>query len=331
MKRFVTHEQVDAARKVGLLEYLRSAEPDQLVRCGADEYCTKEHDSLKISNGKWYWWSRGIGGVGALDYLIAVKGMDFISAVEAVTRQAGLQTEHPSFSFAPEKKAERKLVLPMFTYRCDTAKKYLMARGIDGRIVDDFIARKMVAEDTHDHSVLFFGLDENGEIRQCSSRATDGSSAKKDVFGSDRSFCFFAKAETECHTLRVFESAIDLMSYATLMARSGLDYRTENMMSLSGIYLPGRDISLCRTPASLQRILDSNPKIKTVYLNLDNDFAGRRGAAGLQFSLKDRYDTQFIPPPQGKDYNDYLILLNQELSTKQEKERHKTNEKDQSR
>ncbi len=34
--------------------------------------------SLKISNGKWIWWSRGIGGRSALDYLIKVKGYSFL-------------------------------------------------------------------------------------------------------------------------------------------------------------------------------------------------------------------------------------------------------------
>lgn len=51
------------------------------MRVGGNVYCTKEHDSLKISNGKWYWWSRGFGGVSALDYLIKVKDYDFVDAV----------------------------------------------------------------------------------------------------------------------------------------------------------------------------------------------------------------------------------------------------------
>lgn len=60
-------------------------EPNNLVRVGGSVYCTREHDSLKISNGKWYWWSRGIGGVSALDYLIKVKDYGFVEAVEALT------------------------------------------------------------------------------------------------------------------------------------------------------------------------------------------------------------------------------------------------------
>ncbi len=52
---------------------MRKTIDSTLKRVAGNVYCTKEHDSLKISNGKWYWWSRGFGGVSALDYLIKVK------------------------------------------------------------------------------------------------------------------------------------------------------------------------------------------------------------------------------------------------------------------
>ena len=59
MPRYVTPDVVEQARKVDLLSYFQATAPNELVRCGAEEYCTREHDSLKISHGKWYWWSRG--------------------------------------------------------------------------------------------------------------------------------------------------------------------------------------------------------------------------------------------------------------------------------
>ena len=40
------------AREVDLLSYLRVSDPGQLVRFSRNTYCTREHDSLKISNGK---------------------------------------------------------------------------------------------------------------------------------------------------------------------------------------------------------------------------------------------------------------------------------------
>jgi len=52
---------VKEARQMDLLTYLRIAEPYELVDIGRGNYKTRKHDSLKISNGKWYWWSRGSG------------------------------------------------------------------------------------------------------------------------------------------------------------------------------------------------------------------------------------------------------------------------------
>ena len=67
--------------------YVQRYEPSPLKRVAGNVYCTKEHDSLKISNGKWYWWSRGFGGYSALDYLIKGKEYDFVEAVEILTGQ----------------------------------------------------------------------------------------------------------------------------------------------------------------------------------------------------------------------------------------------------
>ena len=84
---YVEKEQIQKAREVDLLSYLRAYEPDELVHISGENYCTRTHDSLKISNGKWHWFSRGIGGKTALDYLIKVKGYKFVEAAELLTNE----------------------------------------------------------------------------------------------------------------------------------------------------------------------------------------------------------------------------------------------------
>lgn len=71
---------LEQARQIDLFSYLRAYEPSNLVKVKGttNVYCTAEHDSLKISNGKWYWWSRGFGGYSALDYLMKVKEYGFV-------------------------------------------------------------------------------------------------------------------------------------------------------------------------------------------------------------------------------------------------------------
>lgn len=75
---------MEKAREMDLLTYLKSYESQELVHFGKNTYCTREHDGLKISDGKWCWFSRGIGGYSALDYLIKVKEMLFTQAVETI-------------------------------------------------------------------------------------------------------------------------------------------------------------------------------------------------------------------------------------------------------
>ena len=48
---YISPEVILEAKQIDLLTYLKACEPSQLVRVSGNTYCTKEHDSLKISNG----------------------------------------------------------------------------------------------------------------------------------------------------------------------------------------------------------------------------------------------------------------------------------------
>ena len=59
---YISKEDLEQARRIDLLTYLKACEPDELVSMGYEKYKLKSHDSLKLSNGKWFWWSHNIGG-----------------------------------------------------------------------------------------------------------------------------------------------------------------------------------------------------------------------------------------------------------------------------
>lgn len=61
----------------------------------------------------------------------------------------------------------------------------------------------------------------------------------------------------------------------------------------------------------LEHYLATHPNTKKICLYLDNDFAGRRGADALQVIFGGKYEVKYIPPPDGKDYNDYLMITKQ--------------------
>lgn len=92
---FVNQDEIAAAREIDLLTYLQRYEPEELIRVAGDVYSTRTHDSLKISNGKWCWWSHGqMGGKTALDYLMKVRGMHFPDAVKQVLGQTKIGRAH---------------------------------------------------------------------------------------------------------------------------------------------------------------------------------------------------------------------------------------------
>ncbi len=306
MRKCLKKTVIDEARAVDLLSFFMSICPDQVVRCGRNEFCLKEHDSLKMSNGKWFWWSRGIGGSNAIDYLMKAEGLDFVTAVRQLTNGHKVFQVSPARKDAPK---EKPLLLPKHSFVCHKSREYLVSRGIDEVIIDELIARHLIAEEEGNHAVMFIGYDEKGTPKHCSIRATDGSSEKRDAQGSNKQYSFRLDAVQKSRGLRVFESAIDLLSFATLLKLNGLDYRTFNMLSLAGIYGPGKDSAEYRAPPAVLRFLKENPQIRKIILHLDNDAAGKAGAEGIINALKDRYDVRYVPPSHGKDFNDYLMYV----------------------
>lgn len=171
---YVTTAQIAAAREMDLLTYLQRYMPEELVKASGNTYSTRSHDSLKISNGKWYWWSQKMGGVSALDYLIKVRGASFPDAVEHLLncmdapifartcQRSGILCKPSAAAAAcprasPESKKE--LVLPEAYHNNRRVFTYLSSRGIDGEIINFCIAHRMLYEDAAHHNAVFIGYD----------------------------------------------------------------------------------------------------------------------------------------------------------------------------
>ncbi len=295
---------IEQARQMDLLTYLRNYEPSNLKRVAGNVYCTAEHDSLKISNGKWYWWSRGFGGVSALDYLIKVKEYSFVEAVEQLT--SVVRDWIPPSPAAP-KDEPKELLLPKKNKNCDRVIQYLFGRGIDYQLIQDCVADGTIFESADYHNAVFVGKDESGTPKYAACRSTLGSSFKGDASGSDKRYSFRLLAREPCVSVHLFEAAIDLLSYATYLKCEGKDYRKENLLSLSGVYQPKKEMKDSKVPIALTTFLKANPHIKTIVLHLDNDKTGRLCTAALKELLNKDYKIVDAPPPVGKDFNDFLL------------------------
>lgn len=299
---YIAPEVITEAKRMDLLTYLREFEPGELVKFSRNTYTTKTHDSLKISNGKWMWWSRGIGGKSALDYLIKVRGMDFVEAVQTIMGNGSVS--YPTYENSNSYE-QQPLLLPERSPTSDVVVEYLFGRGIDYEIINECLDKELIIESLPYHNVVFIGYDENKEPKYAAYRATNQSRIMGDCTGSKKQYSFRLTAENtgEVH---LFECAIDLLSYATLLKLDGKDWRQFNLVSLSGVYSPKQKIEDSKVPVTLSRLLEKDKTIRRIVLHLDNDVAGRKATKALQTILSKKYEVVDEPPAYGKDVNDFL-------------------------
>lgn len=312
---YIAPEVVQEVKRMDLLTYLKNYEPQELVHFSGNTYTTRLHDSLKISNGKWMWWSQSIGGRTALDYLIKVRGYSFMEAVEMIAGQAAIK---PPVCVPAEKKTEKQLLLPKPYHSAEYVASYLERRGIDKEMITFCLATGRLYESANYHNAVFVGKDGNNRPRYAALRGV-GTDFVGEASGSDKKYSFSIPAEGESREVHLFESAIDLLSYATLQKRNGDNWRGEHLLSLAGVYQPAKELEKSKVPATLTRFLEEYPKVQTVIFRFDNDRAGRLATKAIGTVLPKKYQTRDEPPPFGKDYNDFLCSQLGLKITKREK------------
>ena len=318
---YIPKEAIEEAKRIDLLTYLRKENPNDLVHIGGGQYMLRSHDSLKISNGLWHWFSRGIGGKTALSYLVEVEGLSFMDAALRLSRSfdghaASMRQER---ELAEKEKREprfleKEIRLPKRHDDNNLVFRYLTkGRSIDPAVVRLFLQSGDVYESKHCDgrsgrvftNAVFAGRDMEGAIRQAAIRGID-SGYKGEAAGSDKRYSFSISPK-ESDTVHVYEGAIDLMSYLTLLKKHGKQPCKDHHISLSGIFAPSRDGGGQRMPLALCQILKTRPEITKTVLHLDNDPPGRLSSASLIEVLgKVGISAIDSPPAAGKDVNDFL-------------------------
>ncbi len=307
---FYSKDQIEKARNADLLDYLQQ-NSYRLMKSGRDEYRLEEHDSLVISNNKWNWFSRDIGG-NTLDFLIKYEGKSLTEAVGTLIGISGREDTRENIkAYTPEKKKTlNELQLPEKNKDYRRAFAYLIkTRCLDKNIVADIVKEKLIYESKDTHNVIFIGRDKGGNIRHAAMRGTlSDKSYKGDCTGSDKRYCFNLKGKSD--TLFVFESAIDLLSHATITKMKRGDYREDHRISSGGV-----------SSIALFQYLEDNPGIKNVVLCLDNDAAGEKAKIRIAKELLEKgYEVSEDFPPSGKDWNDYLKKISNRMKNKNEKD-----------
>jgi hypothetical protein len=302
-QKYVTREQIERVKQMDLLTYLKAYEPQELVCLGADVYTTREHDSLKISNGKWCWWSKHIGGRSALDFLIKVRGMEFVDAVQFLCGCVEYVPPPPVYTAKPPSRSA--FVLPKPYINNERVLRYLAGRGIDPEILAYCLHTGRLYEDER-HNCIFVGFDGGGNPRYAMLRSSSPASVfLREAEGSDKRYAFALPFHRDADDVYLFESAIDLLSFASLQKGAWRDF---NYLSLSGVYQPRRMINKTPLPASLAEYLYEYPDVRRIVLCLDNDEAGRLAARTICALLPEHYTAELMLPDKGKDYNRQLQI-----------------------
>ena len=193
----------------------------------------------------------------------------------------------------PEEKGE--FVLPEANDNYRRLYAYLLkTRCLSKAVVDWFVKKKLIYETRRYHNVVFIGRDSFGTARFASMRGTVdnyGKPFKGDVDNNDKTYGFNVRNRRN-KEVKVFEAAIDLMSY--------MDYKRDgqsNKLALGTTW-----------DGALDRFLLENPQIKLVSLYFDNDKAGRKAAAACRKKYREMgYRVKVRFPPHGKDWNEFLV------------------------
>ena len=304
MSKYIPKEIVKQAKKIDLLTYFMNNNPSELVKKGANTYSLKTHDSVIISNGLWHRFSTNEAGKTAVDYLIKVEKMTLQEAVSSVLNRnitnyimpENTNNNEPKRIVIPEKAVTNKAVID-----------YLKNRGIDEDIINYCIENNVIYQEKGTNNVVFLGYDTEHNIKYAGCRSTNEKRIMRDAKGSSKEFSFRLLSKINNNSLHIFESSIDLLSYATLLKIKGYDYQNQNLLALAGVYQSSKNIEEAKVPIAVQKFLDENQNIQDIVLHFDNDRAGREATKALIIALN-RYNIYDIPAPYGKDINDYLCF-----------------------
>lgn len=297
----VTREQIDAAKRMTAMEFLRRHRSDQLEKDAArGEFHLKDHDSFKInqSTSLWHWKSRDIGGRSALDYLVKVEGVDFVEAVRQLCKDLPGR-------FTPSPPVPQKVfTLPLPAENNRRVFAYLLKRGINQKVIKACVQAGILYESAQHHNAVFVGKDDQGIPRYAFLRGTYTREKpfKAEVSGSDKSYCFCLPPRKDSPRVAVYEAAIETLAHLTLEGSED-KYR----LSLGGIYAPVEGVGThpFKPPAALESFLVRHPKITEIEICTNNDAPGRWAGEHIAMHYQGKYQvTVNLPSRKGMDFAD---------------------------
>ena len=314
----VTKAQIERARQMPVLEYVRRFEADQFKQVGRS-YRLRADDAFAVSEDGWYCHKRQIGSRTALDYLVEVKGYGLVDAVcsllgekpfehgevpEMQTYKTKPKARSPT---APAKQSkpspERVPFAPPLRHKDNRRViAYLQSRGIDKDLILDCIKQGSLYEGSLWHNCVFTGKDESGKTRFAALRGTT-SSFKRDADGSDKKYGFILPPENpNSREVAIFEAPIDCLSHQTMCKQGFIPPFDGWRLSLGGT-----------SDLALVHFLGTYAKVTHCLICTDNDKAGNEIAAKI--TAMHGITAKRSLPIIGEDWNEALQSVQKEERT----------------
>ena len=297
----VTKDQIERARQYDVLDYVLRYESDNVKRVGSG-YRTRDHPSLEIKSGRWRWYSRGLTGRTALDYLTDVRGYGLVEAVctllgeQPAARSGKSKAKTPVNTIPPAAKPPPErlpFVIPRHHDNNNRVIAYLQSRGIDRDSIMDCIERGILYERAYFHDCVFKGKDENGKTQYAAIRSTT-SDFKRDADGSVKKCSFLLTPDDpNSAAVAVFEAPIDALSHQTLCKQGFIPPFDGWRLSLGGT-----------SESGLAYFLEHHPQVTHCLICTDDDEAGELAAAKIAGLAG--ITTERSLPVHGGDWNETL-------------------------
>lgn len=297
MARLYSDEQIAVANNVDLVNFLRM-QGESLMKSGKDMRWSR-HTSVTVRGNRWYEWKSQEGGY-PIEFLKKFYQYDFKQAMEVLlsasgeVRQAEVVYEEP-----------KEFILPPRNETMRRAYGYLMnTRFIDKEIIDEFVKRDLIYEDSEYHNVVFVGYDEEGVAKHAHKKSTFTNKSKNfrgNVDGSDPRYTFHYIGRS--NKLFVFEAPIDMLSYISLNKHN---WKEHSYIALNGLGTKG-----------LEHMIEMYPHLRLFLLCFDHDIAGIEGTERVLDMMfeKGLYEVGIIQP-NNKDFNEDLKQLHGKETTK---------------
>ena len=147
-------------------------------------------------------------------------------------------------------------------------------RGISYDLIHQCTDSELVYQNYRNgyYNIVFVGYDADKVPRYATVRGID-SDFRGDVSGSNKNYSFAISHKSQY--LHLFESAIDLLSFATLEKDTSRAH--DNLLSLSGVYKPKKKIEDSTLPLALTQFLTDHPHYLSfaAYVKSDRVFLNR--------------------------------------------------------